>query len=78
LSANYQGVPIRICIGDKLATHIPNRRPTYLNVAIVYRNGIVCDSWFEDDKVLYDPSIQLKNENDKNNVKKILLNKKTN
>lgn len=75
MSANYQGVPIRICIGDKLATHIPNRRPTYLNVAIVYRNGIVCDSWFEDDKVLYDPSIQLKNENDKNNVKKLLLNK---
>ena len=78
MSANYQGVPIRICIGDKLATHIPNRRPTYLNVAIVYRNGIVCDSWFEDDKVLYDPSIQLKNENDTNNVKKLLLTKKTN
>lgn len=78
LSANYQGVPIRICIGDKLATHIPNRRPTYLNVAIVHRSGIVCGSWFEDDKVLYVPSIQLKNENDTNNEKKLLLTKKTN
>ena len=75
LSANYQDVPIRICVGDKLATHIPNRRPTYLNVAIVHRSGIVCGSWFEDDKVLYNPSIQLKNENDTNNVKKLLLSK---
>lgn len=76
LSGNYQGVPIRICVGDKLATHIPNRRPTYLNVAIVHRSGFVCGSWFEDDKVLYNPSIQLENENNRNNVKKLLLNKK--
>lgn len=77
LSADYQGVPIRICVGDKLATHIPNRRPTYLNVAIIHRSGIVCGSWFEDDKVLYNPSKMLNNENDKNNVKKLLLNKRS-
>ena len=69
LSANYKGVPVRICLGDKLASHIPNRRPTYLNVAIVHRSGIVCGSWFEDDKVLYNPIIQL--EKDTNNPQKI-------
>lgn len=62
LNANYQGVPIRICVGDKLATHIPNRRPTYVNVAIIHRSGIVCGSWFEDDKLLYDPSVQMEKE----------------
>lgn len=55
LSANYQGIPVRICVGDKLATHVPNRRPTYLNVAIIHRSGIVCGSWFEDDKVIMNP-----------------------
>ena len=55
LSANYQGIPVRICVGDKLATHVPNRRPTYLNVAIIHRSGIVCGSWFEDDKVILNP-----------------------
>lgn len=78
LNANYRGVPIRICVGDKLATHVPNRRPTYLNVVIIHRSGIVCGSWFEDDKVLYNPNIQLENESDKNSVKKLLLNKKIN
>lgn len=55
LTADYQGVPVRICMGDKQANHVPNRRPTFLNVAIVHRSGIVCGSWYEDDKVLYNP-----------------------
>ncbi len=80
LNANYQGVPVRICMGDKLATHIPNRRPTYLNVAIVHRSGIVCGSWFEDDKVIYMPNAQLENtvETDKDIAKKLLLSRKVN
>jgi len=44
LTAIYNGIPVRICVGDKLANHIPNRRPTYLNVAIIHRSGIVCGS----------------------------------
>lgn len=76
LNANYQGVPVRICMGDKLATHIPNRRPTYLNVAIIHRSGIVCGSWFEDDKVIYNPNQQL--ENDKDNEKGPQLRRKIN
>lgn len=67
LNTNYHGIPIRIYVGDKLATHIPKRRPTYLNVAIFHRSGIVCGSWFEDNKVLYNPCVQLENET--NNVK---------
>ena len=55
LTANYQGIPVRICVGDKLATHVINRKPTYLNVAIIHRSGIVCGSWFEDDKVIFNP-----------------------
>lgn len=55
LNANYKGVPIRICMGDKMATHIPNRKPIYLNVAIIHRSGIVCGSWYEDDKVILNP-----------------------
>lgn len=78
LNANYRGVPIRICVGDKLATHVPNRRPTYLNVAIIHRSGIVCGSWFEDDKVLYNPGIQLENESNENSPKQFLLNKRVN
>ena len=78
LSANYHGVRIRICVGDKLAIHVPDRKPTYLNVVIVHRSGIVCGSWFEDDKVIYEPSMQLENESDRNNAKKLLLNKKNN
>lgn len=34
---------------------MPNRKPIYLNVAIIHRSGIVCGSWFEDDKVIYNP-----------------------
>ena len=76
LNATYNNVPIRICVGDKLATHIPNRKPTYLNVAIIHRSGIVCGSWFEDDKVLYNPNNQLENNNSKTIPEKILINKK--
>lgn len=60
LTAMYNEVPVRICVGDKLAKHIPGRRPTYLNVAIIHRSGIVCGSWFEDDKVIYNPYKRIK------------------
>jgi len=72
LTANYNDIPVRVCIGDKLATHVPNRRPTFLNVAIIHRSGIVCGSWFEDDKVLYNPNIQLEKES---SASKLTLNK---
>lgn len=55
LTAEYKKVPVRICVGDKLSTHVPGRLPTFLNVAIIHRSGIVCGSWFEDDKVIYNP-----------------------
>lgn len=65
LTANYNEIPVRICMGDKLATHVPNRKPTFLNVAIIHRSGIVCGSWYEDDKVIFNPHDQLnKNIND--------------
>lgn len=54
LTTNYNKIPIRICVGDKIAKHIPNRHPTWLNVCIVHRSGKVCGSWFEDDKFLFD------------------------
>ena len=56
LTANYKNIPIRICVGDKLSTHVKGRKPTYLNVVIIHRSGIVCGSWFEDDKVIYKPN----------------------
>ena len=55
VETTYKGVPVRFCIGDKLSTHEPGRYPVYLNVVIVHRSGIVCGSWYEDDKVLYTP-----------------------
>lgn len=63
LSAKYKNIPVRICVGDKMATHVPNRKPTFLNVVIIYRSGIVCGSWFEDDKVLYNPMKMKEQEN---------------
>lgn len=69
LTADYQGVPVRICMGDKQATHVPNRRPTFLNVAIVHRSGIVCGSWYEDDKVLYNPYEKEKANDDSNGLR---------
>lgn len=55
IDSMYCEIPIRICLGDKLAECIPNRKPTYLNVAIIHRSGIVCGSWYENDKVIYKP-----------------------
>lgn len=55
LNANYKGIPIRVCLGDKVANHVPGRKPTYLNVVIIHRSGAVCGSWYEDDKVLLKP-----------------------
>lgn len=52
----YEGLPVRLCLGDKISKCVPNRRPTYLNVAIIHRSGIVCGSWYENDKVLYNPN----------------------
>lgn len=52
LNAEYKGVSVRICFGDKTANHVPGRNPTYLNVVIIHRSGSVCGSWYEDDKVL--------------------------
>lgn len=53
LTGKFKDVPIRICMGDTLASHVPGRYPVYLNVVIIHRSGIVCGSWYEDDKVLY-------------------------
>lgn len=53
LTCSYKGLPIRICMGDKLATHVPGRYPMWLNVIILHRSGVISGSWFEDDKVLY-------------------------
>lgn len=55
IDSMYHGVPVRICLGDKLAECVPNRKPTFLNVAIIHRSGIVCGSWYENDKVIFKP-----------------------
>ncbi len=52
----YHGIPVRVCMGDKLAECVPGRKPTYLNVAIIHRSGIVCGSWYENDKVIFNPN----------------------
>lgn len=51
----YKNTHVRICLGDKLAECVPNRKPTFLNVAIIHRSGIVCGSWYENDKVIFTP-----------------------
>jgi MoaA/NifB/PqqE/SkfB family radical SAM enzyme len=56
LSTEYKGIPIRLSVGDVIAECVPNRRPTFLNVAVIHRSGIVCGSWFENDKRIFDPS----------------------
>lgn len=43
---------VRLSYGDPEQNHIPGRYPVFLNVVILHRNGRVCGSWFEDDKVL--------------------------
>lgn len=58
LNKVINGTPVRVCVGDELATHIPNRHPVFLNVVIVHRSGVVGGSWFEDDKVLTGESTQ--------------------
>lgn len=55
IDSMYHRVPVRICLGDKLAECVPNRKPTFLNVAIIHRSGIVCGSWYENDKVIFKP-----------------------
>ena len=52
----YKGIPVRLCLGDKISKCVPGREPTYLNVAIIHRSGIVCGSWYENDKVIYNPN----------------------
>lgn len=55
IDSMYCEIPVRICLGDKLAKCVPNRKPTFLNVAIIHRSGIVCGSWYENDKVIFKP-----------------------
>ena len=62
----YNEIPIRLCLGDKVSKCVPNRKPTYLNVAIIHRSGIVCGSWYENDKILYKPNeLELKETEEK-------------
>lgn len=49
----YKDIPIRLCVGDHLAKHVPNKYPAWLNVVIIHRSGVVAGSWYEDDKFLY-------------------------
>jgi hypothetical protein len=53
LNGVYKNIPIRLCIGDRFAEHVPGRYPMWLNVVIIHRSGIVSGSWYEDDKFLY-------------------------
>lgn len=55
LTTDYKGTRVRICCGDSLSNHVPNRKPTYLNVAIIHRSGVISGSWYEDDKTLFTP-----------------------
>lgn len=55
LTCKYREVPVRICVGDKVASRVPGRYPVFLNVAIIHRSGKVCGSWYEDDKLLFSP-----------------------
>lgn len=56
LNATYKNTPIRLCCGDKQAECVINRYPTYLNVVILHRSGVISGSWFENDKLLFNPS----------------------
>lgn len=53
LNGSYQNIPVRLCLGDRLADHVEGRYPMWLNVVIIHRSGIVCGSWYEDDKFLF-------------------------
>ena len=51
-TSSYNGVPVRIGVGDDKYKHIPGRKPVFFNVAILHRTGILAGTWYEDDKVL--------------------------
>lgn len=53
ISGIYKDIPVRLCVGDHLAKHVPNKYPAWLNVVIIHRSGVVTGSWYEDDKFLY-------------------------
>lgn len=55
LNTTHKGIPIRVCMGDRIATRVPGRKPVYLNVVIIHRNGIASGTWYDDDKVIYRP-----------------------
>ena len=52
LNYQYNGTPVRVCVGDTEAKRVKNRYPVYLNVVIIHRNALVCGSWYLDDKLL--------------------------
>jgi hypothetical protein len=49
---SYNGLPVRVCVGDTLNKRKKGRYPVCLNVVIVHRNGKVGGTWFYDDKNL--------------------------
>lgn len=53
LNGYCKEIPVRICLGDRLAERIQNRYPMWLNVVIIHRDGTVCGSWYPDDKFLF-------------------------
>lgn len=53
LNGTYKDIPVRLCLGDRMAEHVPDRYPMWLNVIIIHRSGVVAGSWYEDDKFLY-------------------------
>lgn len=53
INGQYKDIPVRLCVGDHLAKHVPGRYPVWLNVVIIHRSGVVAGSWYEDDKFLY-------------------------
>lgn len=55
LDTHYKDVLIRVGLGDSLTRCVPGRYPTYLNVVIIHRSGIVTGTWFENDKIIYEP-----------------------
>ena len=52
LNYQYNGTPVRVCVGDTEAKRVKGRYPVYLNVVIIHRNALVCGSWYLDDKLL--------------------------
>lgn len=52
LNCYYNNVHVRVCLGDNLAKRVSGRYPVFLNVVIIHRNGKICGSWYEDDKLI--------------------------